>query len=166
MREALSWQNLSPDDFGVVSNGHYGLDSRPSGKQLWRHKDRGSPGSLQGQMPPATSPLFTQRQAPGATPPDREQLWKLHCQQPATANHFRPLHLQRSAHRPRLGPLGASPSSMNRLVPGKPIPAAIREHLLQPLGPWAWEMPPASPSYRDRVQVRSEHPAERSLSHP
>ena len=51
-------------------------------------------------------------------------------------------------------------------APGKPVPAAIREHLLQPLGPWAWEMPPASPSYRDRVQVRSEHPAERSLSHP
>lgn len=121
-------------------------------EQLWSHEDRGSPGSLQGQMPPATSPLFTQRRVPGATPCDREQLWELHCQQPATANHFRPLHPQRSAHRPRLGPLWASPSSMNKLMPGKPVPAAKREHLLQLLGLWTWEMPPPSPSYRDRVQ--------------
>lgn len=37
-------------------------------------------------------------------------------------------------------------------MPGKPVPAAKPERLLQPLGLWAWEMPPPFPSYRDRVQ--------------
>ena len=54
----------------------------------------------------------------------------------------------------------------DRLVPGKPVLAAIREHLLQPWGPGLGRchLPPLPTGIEYRA--RSEHPAERSLSHP
>lgn len=58
-----------------------------------------------GQLPSAASLLFPRRQLCR----DRKQPWKLRCQQPVTANHLEPLHLQRAAQRTNLGARLASP---------------------------------------------------------
>ena len=91
---------------------------------------------------------------------DPEQPWKLRCRQPVTANHLRPLHPQRAAHRTSVSPLGASPSGTNRLAPGRPVHAAKLGHLLQLLQAWAWEMPPPSPSPRTEGGAGPEYPEE------
>lgn len=102
-------------------------------------------------LPPLFCSLRGRRLGP------HEQPWKLHHRQPVTANHLRPLHPQRAAHRPSLGPLRGSPSSTDRLVPGRPIPAAKLGHMLQLLGVWAREMPPPSLPLGTECRAPPEH---------
>lgn len=111
-------------------------------------------------LPPLFCSLRGRRLGP------HEQPWKLHHRQPVTVNHLRPLHPQRAAHRPSLSPLWGSPSSTNRLVPGRPIPAAKLGHMLQLLGVWAREMPPPPFPLGTECRAPPEHLGEQQFPAP